>query len=199
MIIQSQLTVIAVSSPSPNPCVNLKNSPVSCQVSCFVLQSSLLVLVSCPTLHMEVTSRLSSLSTCLKMTNLFKPFSSCVCLPIFLVSPIMVLTCSIDSVAILLSSPLQLFPAVRIMENGLFSKSGKHNPSVKWQKNVFRACTVIFCSLLSWAGSSELDKFVALIGSFAWYVSNFASWDSRSLTDSNTVSPYVSFTHPCFT
>lgn len=66
--------------------------------------------------------------------------------------------------------PLQLFPAVRIMENGLFSKSGKHNPSVKWQKNVFRACTVIFCSLLSWAGSNELDKFVALIGSFAWYV-----------------------------
>ncbi|ODN95920.1 solute carrier family 36 (proton-coupled amino acid transporter) [Cryptococcus wingfieldii CBS 7118] len=71
------------------------------------------------------------------------------------------------SVAILLSSPLQLFPAVRIMENGLFSKSGKHNPSVKWQKNVFRACTVVFCSLLSWAGSSELDKFVSLIGSFA--------------------------------
>ncbi|WWD18297.1 hypothetical protein CI109_102747 [Kwoniella shandongensis] len=71
------------------------------------------------------------------------------------------------SVAILLSSPLQLFPAVRIMENGLFSKSGKHNPSVKWQKNVFRGFTVIFCSLLSWAGSSELDKFVSLIGSFA--------------------------------
>ncbi|OCF31256.1 solute carrier family 36 (proton-coupled amino acid transporter) [Kwoniella heveanensis BCC8398] len=71
------------------------------------------------------------------------------------------------SVAILLSIPLQLFPAVRIMENGLFSRSGKHNPSVKWQKNVFRGCTVLFCSLLSWAGSSELDKFVSLIGSFA--------------------------------
>lgn len=70
--------------------------------------------------------------------------------------------------AILLSTPLQLFPAVRIMENGLFSRSGKHNPSVKWQKNVFRAATVVFCSLLSWAGSSELDKFVALVGSFAW-------------------------------
>jgi proton-coupled amino acid transporter len=73
-----------------------------------------------------------------------------------------------DSVAILLSTPLQLFPAVRIMENGLFSKSGKHNPSVKWQKNVFRGAVVVFCSLLSWAGSSELDKFVALVGSFAW-------------------------------
>jgi proton-coupled amino acid transporter len=54
------------------------------------------------------------------------------------------------------------------MENGLFSRSGKNNPSVKWQKNVFRAATVVFCSLLSWAGSKELDKFVALIGSFAW-------------------------------
>jgi len=56
------------------------------------------------------------------------------------------------------------------MENGLFSRSGKNNPSVKWQKNVFRAGTVLFCSLLSWAGSSELDKFVSLIGAFAWYV-----------------------------
>lgn len=154
----------------PNPCANLKNSLVSCQVSCSALPSSLLVLVSCPTPHTGVTFRLSSLSTCLKMTSSFKPFSSYVCPPLILVWPVMVLTCSIDSVAILLSSPLQLFPAVRIMENGLFSKSGKHNPSVKWQKNVFRACTVIFCSLLSWAGSNELDKFVALIGSFAWYV-----------------------------
>ncbi|TXT13444.1 hypothetical protein VHUM_00811 [Vanrija humicola] len=71
------------------------------------------------------------------------------------------------SLAILLSIPLQLFPAVRIMETGLFSRSGKHNTKVKWQKNIFRAGTVIFCSLLSWAGSSELDKFVSLIGAFA--------------------------------
>ncbi|BEJ06280.1 hypothetical protein CcaverHIS641_0308020 [Cutaneotrichosporon cavernicola] len=71
------------------------------------------------------------------------------------------------SIAILLSIPLQLFPAVRIMETGLFSRSGKHNRRVKWQKNVFRAGTVIFCSLLSWAGSSELDKFVSLVGAFA--------------------------------
>ncbi|CAK9780712.1 hypothetical protein CC85DRAFT_264664 [Cutaneotrichosporon oleaginosum] len=71
------------------------------------------------------------------------------------------------SIAILLSIPLQLFPAVRIMETGLFSRSGKHNRRVKWQKNVFRAGTVLFCSLLSWAGSSELDKFVSLVGAFA--------------------------------
>ena len=82
--------------------------------------------------------------------------------------PYCALTQTIDSIAILLSIPLQLFPAVRIMETGLFSRSGKHNPRVKWQKNIFRAGTVLFCSMLSWAGSSELDKFVSLIGSFAW-------------------------------
>ncbi|GMK53645.1 hypothetical protein CspeluHIS016_0102310 [Cutaneotrichosporon spelunceum] len=71
------------------------------------------------------------------------------------------------SIAILLSIPLQLFPAVRIMETGLFSRSGKNNRRVKWQKNIFRACTVVFCSLLSWVGSAELDKFVSLVGAFA--------------------------------
>lgn len=71
------------------------------------------------------------------------------------------------SLAILLSTPLQLFPAVRIMENGLFVKSGKKNSKVKWQKNVFRAATVVGCMMLSWLGSDDLDKFVSFIGSFA--------------------------------
>ncbi|KAH8117950.1 transmembrane amino acid transporter protein-domain-containing protein [Phellopilus nigrolimitatus] len=65
------------------------------------------------------------------------------------------------SLAILLSVPLQLFPAVRIMENGIFTRSGKENPRVKWQKNIFRFLIV------AWAGASDLDKFVALVGSFA--------------------------------
>ncbi|GAA5865037.1 hypothetical protein JCM8547_007690 [Rhodosporidiobolus lusitaniae] len=73
------------------------------------------------------------------------------------------------SLAILLSTPLQLFPAVRIMENGLFGsqKSGKHNPKVKWEKNAFRALTVVGCALVSWVGANDLDKFVSLIGSVA--------------------------------
>lgn len=69
------------------------------------------------------------------------------------------------SLAILLSTPLQLFPAVRIMENGLFTRSGKSNPQVKWQKNIFRACTVSACMVLAWVGSNDLDKFVSIIGS----------------------------------
>ncbi|KAG9785666.1 vacuolar amino acid transporter 3, partial [Aureobasidium melanogenum] len=71
------------------------------------------------------------------------------------------------SLAILLSTPLQLFPAVRIMENELFSRSGKYNPWIKWQKNVFRFCLVCVCALIAWGGAGDLDKFVALVGSFA--------------------------------
>lgn len=71
------------------------------------------------------------------------------------------------SLAILLSTPLQLFPAIRIMETGLFPRSGKNNPSVKWQKNAFRFVTVFVTALISWGGADDLDKFVALIGSFA--------------------------------
>ncbi|GAA95552.1 uncharacterized protein L969DRAFT_85241 [Mixia osmundae IAM 14324] len=71
------------------------------------------------------------------------------------------------SLAIMLSTPLQLFPAVRIMENGLFSSSGKYSNRVKWQKNTFRVSMVVFCMLVAWLGSNDLDKFVSLIGSLA--------------------------------
>ncbi|KAI5983401.1 amino acid transporter [Pisolithus albus] len=71
------------------------------------------------------------------------------------------------SAAILLSIPLQFFPAVRILENGLFVRSGKRDPRVKWLKNLFRFALVMFCTGLSWFGAADLDKFVALIGSFA--------------------------------
>ncbi|RMZ82822.1 hypothetical protein DV737_g1925, partial [Chaetothyriales sp. CBS 132003] len=53
------------------------------------------------------------------------------------------------SLAIVLSTPLQLFPAIRIMENELFTRSGKYNPYIKWKKNIFR-----FVLVLQWAGRS---------------------------------------------
>jgi proton-coupled amino acid transporter len=71
------------------------------------------------------------------------------------------------SLAILLSTPLQLFPAIRIMENELFSRSGKYNPYIKWQKNSFRFVLVMACALIAWGGAGDLDKFVSLVGSFA--------------------------------
>ena len=84
------------------------------------------------------------------------------------------------SMAIMLSVPLQLFPAVRIMENGIFEHSGKANLRVKWQKNIFRFITVIFCAALSYVGAADLDKFVSFVGSFAWYVNAVLPFNPRS-------------------
>ena len=71
------------------------------------------------------------------------------------------------SLAILLSTPLQLFPAIGILEAKLFPRSGKNNPHTKWKKNVFRFFLVVICALIAWGGAADLDKFVALVGSFA--------------------------------
>ncbi|KAI8083361.1 transmembrane amino acid transporter protein-domain-containing protein [Gilbertella persicaria] len=69
------------------------------------------------------------------------------------------------ALAICLSIPLQLFPAIRIVENGLFTRSGKYNAMVKWQKNIFRFVAVLVCAGVAIGGSSDLDKFVSLVGS----------------------------------
>lgn len=73
------------------------------------------------------------------------------------------------SLAILLSTPLQLFPAIRIVETSIFParRSGKYSQKIKWQKNGFRFLIVIATALISWGGADDLDKFVAIIGSFA--------------------------------
>lgn len=71
------------------------------------------------------------------------------------------------SLAILLSTPLQIFPAIRITENEFFTRSGKYNPYIKWQKNLFRFLFVMFCACVAWIGSDDLDKFVSIVGSFA--------------------------------
>ena len=71
------------------------------------------------------------------------------------------------SLAILLSTPLQLFPAIRIIENEMFTRSGKYNPRIKWEKNGFRFFLVMICALVAWGGAKDLDKFVSIVGSFA--------------------------------
>jgi proton-coupled amino acid transporter len=53
------------------------------------------------------------------------------------------------------------------MENGLFTRSGKTDSRVKWQKNIFRFGMVFTCTAISWIGANDLDKFVAFIGCFA--------------------------------
>ena len=71
------------------------------------------------------------------------------------------------SLAILMSTPLQIYPAIEITSQQLFSRTGKYNPWIKWQKNIFRFLVVVFCACLAWAGANDLDKFVSLVGSFA--------------------------------
>ncbi|GAV52410.1 hypothetical protein ZYGR_0AG04010 [Zygosaccharomyces rouxii] len=91
------------------------------------------------------------------------------------------------SIAIMLSTPLQLFPAIKIIENKVFPKfikiyvknddnttgvemrpnSGKLNWKVKWLKNFVRSLIVGSVILMAYFGADQLDKFVALIGSFA--------------------------------
>lgn len=73
------------------------------------------------------------------------------------------------SIAVLVGEPVQLFPAVRIIEQYLFGEnaSGKKSDVVKWKKNALRAALSLVCGAISILGASDLDKFVALIGSFA--------------------------------
>lgn len=73
------------------------------------------------------------------------------------------------SIAVLVGEPVQLFPAVRIIETTLFGEkaTGKKSATIKWKKNALRGAMMILCGLISIVGASDLDKFVALIGSFA--------------------------------
>lgn len=72
------------------------------------------------------------------------------------------------SLAVLVGTPVQLFPAMRIIEGSLFGHlSGKRDTMTKWKKNAFRTGIVCVCGIISALGAADLDKFVALIGSFA--------------------------------
>ncbi|POS80103.1 transmembrane amino acid transporter [Diaporthe helianthi] len=72
------------------------------------------------------------------------------------------------ALAVLIGNPVQLFPAMRILEGRLFGhRSGKKDLLTKWKKNAFRTALVVVCCAISIGGSTNLDRFVALIGSVA--------------------------------
>lgn len=73
------------------------------------------------------------------------------------------------SMAVLAGDPVQLFPAVRIIETSIFGEraTGKKSAAIKWKKNGVRTAVTVLCVGISMAGQTDLDKFVALIGSFA--------------------------------
>lgn len=90
------------------------------------------------------------------------------------------------SIAVFLTAPLQLFPAIRIGELVLFNSrlfltkdqqhhseegklyynSGKYNPHIKWIKNVLRSSSVIFISWVAYMNANNIDKFVSFNGCF---------------------------------
>ncbi|KIV94999.1 hypothetical protein PV10_02708 [Exophiala mesophila] len=72
------------------------------------------------------------------------------------------------SIAVMVGIPVQLFPPVRILEGQIFGRrSGKRDTFTKWKKNGFRTLLTVLCVLVSILGANNLDRFVALIGSFA--------------------------------
>jgi proton-coupled amino acid transporter len=105
------------------------------------------------------------------------------------------------SLAILLSTPLQIFPAIRITETELFTRSGKYNPYIKWQKNIFRFFVVLLCTLIAWGGADDLDKFVALVGSFACiplvYIYPVSCSENPSLAHANSKTADASLPRCC--
>lgn len=92
---------------------------------------------------------------------------------------------SLYTVAVLVGTPVQLFPALRIMEGKLFGRrSGKQSMKTKWKKNAFRTAVLIICCCIGILGAGDLDKFVSLIGSFAVSLSFLPS----------SQTPFLSFT-----
>lgn len=74
------------------------------------------------------------------------------------------------SLAICLTAPLMLFPALKIIENGLFYKfrSGRDSIGIKWSKNFYRCVLCVLCAAIAFGiGGDNLDKFVSLVGSVA--------------------------------
>ena len=72
------------------------------------------------------------------------------------------------AIAIILSFPLCVYPAIRITEQGIFGlRDGKSSHLVKWQKNLYRTVLVSFLGGVAWAGANSLDKVVSLVGCFA--------------------------------
>ncbi|KAJ1830425.1 hypothetical protein LPJ63_004945 [Coemansia sp. RSA 2711] len=72
------------------------------------------------------------------------------------------------SLAILFTTPLMMFPVIRILEQALFPRrSGKRNRAVKMQKNAFRTLLLVLVMAVSVVGVERVDKLVAVIGGAA--------------------------------
>lgn len=84
-------------------------------------------------------------------------------------SPFVIMIQILYAFAILLSTPIQIFPAVRLIELKLFKsyQTGKSSIAVKWKKNLSRSLFVLATSVIALFGGKNLDKFVSFVGCFA--------------------------------
>ncbi|GEQ71011.1 hypothetical protein JCM33374_g4692 [Metschnikowia sp. JCM 33374] len=84
-------------------------------------------------------------------------------------SPLIIVVQLFYAFAILLSTPIQIFPAVRLIESRLFapSSTGKVSSVVKWSKNLLRSLFVLLTCTVALYGGRNLDKFVSFVGCFA--------------------------------
>lgn len=82
------------------------------------------------------------------------------------------------SIAVFLTAPLQLFPAIKILENVVFNSkmffkngklynSGKYSPRIKWLKNTYRIIIVAIICTTAYLNFNHIDKFVSFNGCFA--------------------------------
>lgn len=79
------------------------------------------------------------------------------------------------ALAMILTAPFMLYPALTIIEQGLYGKhglfgyhSGRLSLKWKWIKNFTRSMVAVVCAVVSFGvGPAGLDKFVALVGSVA--------------------------------
>lgn len=68
--------------------------------------------------------------------------------------PVGAVSIALYSVAIMLTYPLQLFPAIKCMERHLFRAGGQRTFQRTWLKNSLRAATVLFTAVVAnYAGS----------------------------------------------
>ncbi|KAI9300861.1 transmembrane amino acid transporter protein-domain-containing protein [Cunninghamella echinulata] len=74
------------------------------------------------------------------------------------------------AIAMIFTSPFMLYPALVIIEKGLYKSNHRGQVSHKWKwlKNFSRSMVAIVCAAVSFGvGADGLDKFVALVGSVA--------------------------------
>lgn len=75
----------------------------------------------------------------------------------------------IYSVAIILTAPFMLYPALEIVEERVFG-GNRFRPGTQWMliKSLVRSLLAVVCAVVSFGvGHDGLDKFVALVGSLA--------------------------------